>query len=354
MRFSAARKFLVTCIVGLFGCSDSKPPKGFEAVVPQHWDTSRRGCPELSGSFDLLAATAQNALVSDWLGLQNPAMTILVFEEWVGSNSVNYRVQMDKADFLAQAEQLRKTNPADYYDWRKLTLELEKNNSRIAKPEQIEAIQKIGPILQLRAQTRGYGCSAGWMNVLEKAQAVESYEERYTRQWDLWVARDTEGNLLLRTNVSRLKPGWTFWAAGGAGTRVIREYSNWHKVAKASHQPESLMLSEQDLPWVVPPKRSPDCKRDPNPFIEHNQNLLQRLPPDVILTQFLPIQGAPTDPCNRQILQVGFTGGGRGASEEVLRLLKEELRVENLALKETQVSGNRQRYFMVEYTLILD
>jgi hypothetical protein len=341
-------------MLSLLSCSESRPPKGFEAVVPQHWDTSRRGCPELSGSFDLLAATAQNALVSDWLGLQNSAMTSLVFEEWVGSNSVNYRVQRDKANFLAQAEQLRKANPADYYDWRKLTLEIEKNSPRIAKPEQIEAIQKIGPLLQLRAQMHGYGCSAGWMKVLEKEQAVESYEESYTRHWSLWVARDADGNLLLRTNVSRLKPGWTFWAAGGAGTRVIREYSNWHKVAKASQQPESQILREQDLPPVVPPKRSPDCKRDPDSLIEYNQELVQHLPEGVFLTKFLFIQSAPTDPCNHQVLQVGFAGGQHGTSEEVLRHIKEDKRVANLVLKETQVDANRQRYFLVEYTLILN
>lgn len=359
MGFSVVKKLLPICVMGLcvmglWSCSESAPPPGFDAVRPGHGDSSWNGCPELSGSFDLLAATAQNELISDWLGHQNPAMETLVFEEVIGSNAYNYHVQMNMTDFLAQADQLREKKPADYYDWRKLTLALKNNDALATKTEQIKSIQKLGPLLQINGQTRSYTCKAGWMKVLEKERSVEGEEGRYTRQWDLWIGRDVDGNLLLQTIRYRQKPGWTFWAAGGAGVRLIPEHYAWHKVAKTTQNIETLILREQDLLPVAPPNRSPDCIRDLNYLVEYNQDLLQHLPEGVYLTKFLPIQGTPIDPCDRQLLQVGFTGGERGASAAVLRYLKEDVRVKNLALKETQVDSHRQMHFLVEYTLILN
>ncbi len=353
MPFCIVKCLLIFSVAVLWGCSESRPPKGFEAVEPQHFDTSLQGCPELTGGYQLASAYGQNELVSDWLGIQRPEMITLVFEEWVGSSSLNYRVQMDKQAFLKQVEQLRTSLPADYYDWRTRTLEFHNNPANRFNTEIIDAIQKIGPLLQRQGQTRSYGCAAGWMKVLEKERLVQGEEGQFTRQWDLWVGRDADGNLLLKTAVYRQKPGWTFWAAGGAGVRLIPERYDWHRIAKASQDVAALTLRAEELPAVAPPQRSPDCHRNVDSLVAYNQELMQHLPADVTLTKFLPIEGAPTDACNRQVLQVGFTGGLREVSEGVLRHIKDDARVANLTTKEMRFA-NRQWHFLVEYTLTLD
>lgn len=336
----------------LAGCLDDKPPKGFEAVEPVHFDTSKTSCPTLTGSFPLADAIAQNNLVADWLGVQNPAMATLVFDDWVGSSAFNYRVQMDRDAFLAEANALRGNNPADYYEWRKLILDVLENKTNFPSRDTIAAIEKLGPQPHLRGQTHARGCQGGWMKVLEKERIVQGEENRFTRQWDLWLGHDIDGNLLLQTVVYRQQPGWTFWAAGGAGVRLIAERYQWHKIPKSTGTESAMALRAADLPPVAPPNRSPDCVRDVADMIAHNQQLLAQLPEGATLTQFLPIQGAPTDACNQQIMQVAFAIGPRGRSADILQILKADKRVSELTVKERHFA-NRQWHVVVAYRLAL-
>lgn len=335
-------------IASLSGCYDVRAPDGYEAVE----DVSHNGCPDLSGHYDL-TAVRQNPLITDWLDPQKPGMTTLMLDATAGSGTYRLSVQMDIADFLAQAAELRNNNPANYYDWRKLTLALQNNNVIGDKAKHIESVQQLGPLLHMPAQMRIYACNSGWMKVLEKERSLEGEEGRYVRQWDLWLGRDVEGHLLLRTIIYRQKPGWTFWAAGGAGVRLIQEGNHWDKIPQKPGAIAASTLREQDLPEVSPPKRSRDCVKDPNSLLEYNPKLMQQIPDDVMLTTFLPLEGLPTDPCDRLRLKVGFSGGQRGASDDILRLLKADPQVENLTLKETRMGANRQLHFLVEYTLIL-
>lgn len=331
----------------LSGCGDGKPPPGFDAVVA----TSSDGCSDLSGHYDL-ATLEQGTLLNEWLDVRKSEMTTLVFDNSTELRRLWFSTQMDKSNFLAQANELRNKNPADYYDWRKLTLAMLKHD--ISPKEDLESARKLGPLLQQSRQMQIYHCNSGWLNVFEKAQRFEDEGKPYTRVWSLWLGRDLEGNLLLRTSISRETPGWTFWAAGGAGARVTREGSQWHKIPKKSDAIAGSILVEQDLPTVIPPKRSPDCFRNAKALVEHNQKLIQQLPEGVTLTTFSFLEGLPTDPCNRQTLEVGFTGGKRDARKEISRYLEEDMLVENLALKEIRLGADQQQHFLMEYTLILN
>lgn len=337
---------LAASITNLSGC-EAKPPQGFDAVVA----TSRDGCSDLSGQYDL-AALGQGTLLNEWLDIHKPEMTTLILDNATDLRRLRFKTQMDKTNFLAQANDLRTKNPADYYDWRKSTLAMLKDD--ISKKEDLESVRKIGPLLQQSRQMQIYKCKSGWMNVFEKAQRSEGKEKPYTRVWTLWLGRDPGGNLLLRTDISRETPGWTFWAAGGAGARVTHEGSQWHKIPKKADALVGTVLSEQDLPEVVPPKRSADCFRNARALAEHNQKLLQHLPEGVMLTKFFLLDGLPTDPCNRQTLEVGFSGGKRDARKEISRYLEDVMLVENLVLKEIQRSADQQQHFLLEYTLTLN
>ncbi len=338
---------MAAAIANLSGCGDAKPPQGFETVVA----SSNDGCSDLSGQYDL-TALGQGSLLNEWLNIRNPDMTTLILDNATDLRRLRFKTQTDKANFLAQANALRNKNPADYYDWRKLTLAMLKDD--LTKKEDLESVQKLGPLLQHSRQMRIYHCKSGWMNVLEKAQRFEGKEKPYTRVWTLWLGRDPEGDLLLLTDISRETPGWTFWAAGGAGARVTHEGSQWRKIPKKADAIAGTVLSEQDLPKVVPPKRSPDCFRNAKALAEHNQKLLEHLPEGVMLAKFFLLEGLPTDPCNRQTLEVAFSGGKRDVRKEISRYLEEVMLVENLVLKEIQRGADQQQHFVLEYTLTLN
>lgn len=353
LKFCRFGAFL-TLILLASGCNQDRAPSGFQAVSPTRVEPYKTGCPNLSGRYDLAEAYAKSSLVTDLLGHQNPAMKTLIVDELTGSNTYNFRLQMDMAEFLAQANALRNKNPADYYEWRKLTIELLNGSLATISSQKVKAALELGPVLQVKGHARAYSCEDGWMKVLERERNVESEEGRFTRQWDLWLGRDADGNLLLKTITYRQKAGWTFWAAGGAGVRLIREGTLWDKVRAASTVADEQVLREQDLPAIAPPNRSADCRRDVGYLVAYNQQLMTQLPDGTELTTFLPIEGRATDPCDRQKLQVGFRSFQPGASEAILRNLKQDPRVEDLVLKQSELGPNRQRQILVEFVLVLE
>lgn len=105
-------------VAGLTGCGEAKPPKGYQPAAA----VSTNGCPDLNGLFDL-AAARQHSLLNEWLNLSPSEMATLSFN--VPDNAtrpLQYTAQMDVMDFLAKANHLRTSNPADYYHWRASTL----------------------------------------------------------------------------------------------------------------------------------------------------------------------------------------------------------------------------------------
>lgn len=347
MRSSGIKKLLLLGVASLWSCSEYHPP-GYAAVA----DISQDGCPDLAGSYDLDPASARDNLLTGWLVQQEPGMSQLTLANAVGSNSYDYEMQMRREPFLEAADRLRQDKPGTYYEWRKLTLELLQIERAGFSRERLEKVRALGPLILWRGHLHSHSCNSGWVKVLEKETSAEDENGRYTREWGLWLGRDADGNLLLRTRVYRHKPGWTFWAAGGAGVRLIPDGDFWNKYPRSSAAISLADVGEY-LPVITPPKNSLDCKRSPDDLVNYNQHLIDNLPGDVQLTRFIPEPDDPLSACNLLELRMGFISASRTSFESILRQLQQDPRVQQMKMVETRLDERKQWHFAVAMTLLM-
>lgn len=351
MRYRVGVLIIIALITLLSACKLDRPPKGFEAVVPTHWDTSRTGCPDLIGSYLLGAAARENSVLSTWLGAHSEGMTFWVFESLVGSNAYNLGVQAETNNFLLAAQKLRQANAADYYAWRKLIAKA-RTDKKDSDRDLLKEIAALGPVFRLRAQLHGYGCEAGWIKILEVETRVVEGENSFVRQEDLWIGKDALGNLLLHTMSYRQEPGWTFWAAGGAGMRLIKTGEQWHKMLKAPDDLQPREWLDSELPNITPPQNSADCRTNVNALVDFNQEFISHLPAAVTLEKFQPSPPVPTQLCNQSKIIIAIAAPTRadaGIFETQLRHMHAVVGVE---LKETRMS-ERKWHLVFEVTVNL-
>lgn len=339
MRYCVRLLILLAFSFVLAGCMPDRPPKGFEAVVPTQWDTSRTGCPDLIGSYLLGSEVREIPPFANWVGPHAKGMTFWVFESLVGSNVYNLRLQAETNNFLLAANKLRKENPAQYYQWRKLlTTSAEKKDYDRELLQQIEA---LGPVFRLRAQLHGFGCEAGWIKILEVERKVEDGEDPYIRQQDLWIGRDALGNLLMHTITYRQKPGWTFWAAGGAGMRLIKTGEQWHKMQKAPDGTQPREWLESELPNTAPPQNSADCRTNVMALVDLNQFFISQLPQSVVLEKFSPAPPVPSQLCNQSKITIAIAAATRADAGIVETQLRQMPAVAKVELIQTRMSERK-------------
>jgi hypothetical protein len=74
-------------ILALFcaGCFESKPPEGFEAVIPEGISSHRSGCPNLIDTYVIDAAQIHNPLFRDL-----PDKTTFDYLTFDGTNGLQY------------------------------------------------------------------------------------------------------------------------------------------------------------------------------------------------------------------------------------------------------------------------
>ncbi|HEY6527740.1 MAG TPA: hypothetical protein VIZ65_03530 [Cellvibrionaceae bacterium] len=343
------RMFLcITLFIALSGCTEGKAPDGFKAVVPQQIDTSRTGCPDLIGSYLLGSVMQENAVLADWLGVASTGMTFLVFDSLVGSSAYNVRVQAERQYFLTAAKKLQQVQPDEYYRWRKLAAKAI-NENKESDSDLLREISELGPVFRFKAQLRSYGCSNGWMKILEVEHKIEQDLDSYIGQQDLWVARDQLGNLLLRTDFYRQKPGWTFWAAGGAGMRLINEGQHWHKMQKAPDDLQPRDWTETDLPPIVftqaplSKQSSASCQNNAAALVDFNQLIVMHLPAGVFVEKFTPVDEATATPC-MQRLNIAFNAANRKSAEEFLNYVRQLPSVTEFELTETRIADQKWHF----------
>jgi hypothetical protein len=332
----------ITLLLALLGCTEDKAPDGFKAVIPQQWDTSRTGCPDLIGSYLLGSVMQENALLAGWSGHASKDMTFFIFDSLVGSNAYNLRIQAEPQYFLTAAKKLQQAQSDKYYQWRKLISKAVKEN-RESDRDLLREISELGPVFRFKAQVHGYACSNGWMKILEAERKIEQDLDSYISQQDLWVGRDPLGNLLLRTDIFRQKPGWTFWAAGGAGMRLINEGRHWHKMQKAPDNLQPRDWVDSDLPAGTPTHASGDCTKNVATLVDFNQQLLAQLPDGVFLEKFNPVENIPTAPCSQQRFIITISATSGAIAEEFLKRIRTISSVVALELIETRADQHRVR-----------
>ena len=341
MRRPEMNKYLLLAM-SLFtvGCYEQKPPKGFEAIIPIAESSTRQGCPNLVDTYLITSTQEHNELLKEPIADKN--FNYFIIDSLVGGQAYNYSLRMERNHFIRKAQELKASAPHKYALWRESTLLMSKHYSE----ELIAEIQKYGAAYERKGQLLGYGCADGWMKVqeVETSEWDVKAEQNYIRQTDVLLARDKYGDLLIHTISYRQKPGWTFWAAGGAGARLIRINDQWTKMRKAPDTNLSTAWNEADLPKAKKPiYKISECKLR-NEMINFNARLLQA---GYVIEQFsLKPLIIEEGVCIQPPVQLGFSSANSTEGEAIMHSLKNDPIVENIELNETRYENGRLRYIV--------
>lgn len=331
--------FIVAISLLIAGCFEQKPPKGFEAVIPPEDFTRRTGCPNLIDTYVLTDSKEHNKLLP--APVAKGTFQFLVIDSLVADQAYNYSLHMERFVLIKQAQALKETNPKDYFHWREKNLALKSHYSAQALAD----VKALGPAVEQRGQFRIYGCAEGWAKVNEQTSSTwdEKDQRHYTRQDDVWLARDQYGDLLVHTVSYQQKPGWTFWAAGGAGVRLIRVGEHWGKITKASDSRISSSWTETDLPAVKKPVEKPgECRANQNELIDLNQSLLAQ---GFMITEFLLQPPAIKDnACVQPSLILSFSTKSSAEGKQLMQFLESHQSVGGIELLETRMNDSGLHY----------
>lgn len=334
-------KYLILAMSLLnFGCYEEKPPKGFEAVIPVALNSARQGCPNLVDTYLITSAQEHNKLLKE--SIAGKDFSYFIIDSLVGDQAYNYALRMEKNRFIRTAQELQANAPHKYALWRESTLLINKNYSA----ELVAEIQKYGAVYERKGQFHSYGCAGGWVKIQQVETSVWDVkaEKNYIQQTDVWLARDKYGDLLIRTISYRHKPGWTFWAAGGAGVRLIRTNDQWTKMQKAPDTNLTTTWSEADLPKAKKPiHKISECKLL-NEMINFNARLLQTKY-IIELFELKPLiieEGV----CIQPPVQLGFSSANSTEGEAIMQFLKNDPIVSHVELNETRYENGKLRYIV--------
>jgi hypothetical protein len=265
--------FVLAISLFMSSCFESSPPKDFEAVVPVEQDPTRSECPNLIGTYLLSSAQEQNIILEK--PIDNKGLSYFSIDSLVASQAYNYALRMNRDYFISYAQDLKKSEPEKYHYWRENILLINKAYSEV----HLSNVLKYGATFERRGQLHVHGCSNGWVKIQQTEKSIWDVKssETYIKQDDVWLARDKYGDLLIHTISYRQKSGWTFWAAGGAGMKLIPIVDQWNKIRKAPDTNLNVPWNETDLPLSERPNRNINqCQLPAHELIDFNQRLLQR------------------------------------------------------------------------------
>jgi hypothetical protein len=349
MKYPRMNSYLLLAMsLFLSSCFEQAPPKGFEAVVPMDENSIRRGCPNLIDTYRLTPAQEHNKLLEK--PIDGKDFSYLIINSLVAGQAYNYALRMDRSHFISNAQKFKTNDPEKYYHWRESTLRMIKDYSE----KNLTDVLRYGSAYERQGQFHIYGCSKGWAKAKEIETSVwdTKANENYIKQDDVWLARDKYGDLLIHTISYQQKPGWTFWAAGGGGTRLIRINDQWDKIKKAPDDNFTMAWNETDLPRVQKPVQNiSECKLSDNEIIDFNQRLLQY---GLIIEQFSIKPASIKDgACEHPSLKLGFQSNNSAQAKEVIQWLEKDPFVEHIELLETR-SDSSNLHYLVQVTVRAD
>lgn len=337
---------LLAMSICISGCFESTPPDGFDAVVPAQDNVMRRGCPNLVDTYVVTSAQEYNKLLQE--PVDGKDFSYFSIDSLVADQAYNYALRVDRNYFIRYAENLKNSALEKFSPWRENTLLLKKNYSN----ENLANILKYGAAFERRGQFHVYECNAGWVKVqqVEKSVWDVKKQENYIKQDDVWLARDKYGDLLIHIIGYRETPGWTFWAAGGAGTRLTRESDDWSRLRKASDNNLTGTWSEADLPAVKSSVQDTGrCHVSSYEIIDFNQRLIQS---DVIIEKFSHQSTAANDgTCIQSLVRLGFASNSRAQGAEVIKLIEKDPLVDHTELLETSLDPQGRSHYLLQVSL---
>jgi hypothetical protein len=330
------------------GCFKPATPKGFEAVVPADETPIRRGCPNLVDTYVLDSAQEQNKILGKVSDQKD--FSYFVIDALIADQAYNYSLRVDQSYFIHYAQQLKIADAEKYYYWRENTLALRKKYSEDNRLN----VLKYGAAFEQREQMHVYGCADGWVKIQQIETSTQDIRtgEPYVKQDDVWLARDMYGDLLIHTISYQEKPGWTFWAAGGAGARLIRLSDTWGKLRKAPDANLSTPWIESDLPLAARPIQNiNECRLPDHQILDLNQRLLQS---GMIVEKFeLQPSAIKEGTCVQPSLILGFVSNGSAQSEEIMKMLLKDSFADHIEILETRLDIQGKSHYLLQVSLQL-
>ena len=327
------------------GCFEQAPPSGFEAVKPAEQDPMRLGCPNLIDTYRLSSAQEHNRLLKE--PINGKDYSYFIISSLVADQAYNYSLRMDRNHFISKAQELKNSDPEKYFHWRENAVRLSKTYSA----KNLADVLQYGSAYEQQGQFHVYGCNKGWVKIqeIETSTTDTKSEQSFIKQDDVWLARDKYGNLLIHTISYQQKPGWTFWAAGGAGTRLIPINDQWDKIKKASDANFAMSWTEADLPTTTKPVHdASECHLSENDIINLNQNLIQS---GLTIEQFSLNRSTIKDgACTQASILIGFTSSNSAQANSSIKALEKDPTVDNVEILETR-SDNEKLHYQVQVNL---
>ena len=331
------RYILVAISLFLSGCYEPAPPKGFEAVVPHTARPEESACPNLVDTYLISSLKGSTALFDEAMASEN--FSYFAIDSVTPNPGYRFTLKMSRDRFIRTAQTLKSFSPKNYALWRENFLLLNQNYSE----SQLATVLKYGPAFSREGRLRRYSCSKGWAKVKEIfAQGQNPKTNQMdVRQTDVWLARDKYGDLLIHTVTYRQEKGWTFWAAGGAGTKLVRLYDQWDKMLKT---PDSMWIDdwkETDLP-ITKPIIGNLSQCSPNKIVDFNNRLIQS---GALIQDFSAQPVSLKDgACFHPPIQFSFSAANSAEGKKVMQFVESDPIVGSVELVETRYANGRLVY----------
>lgn len=332
--------------LGLAGCFGDSPPPDFAPLPGRTSDPAEYRCPELDGqTYDLAGTPLAAALFDRQAPATHGLPVVLSFRQAVTQLDAWWVVPRESLrEFAAR---LRASDPERYAHWRELVLRGSYGGSRAWDYEgYLRELGTLGPPGPIYAGRVTYLCKDGWTR--GRDQGLRHAGERITEE-EVWIARDSSGDLLVRRRVWRLH-AFSSWG-GNVGHWRSGSDSTWSRVAAIA--PESAdKLRDEDLP-PAPAETyadSADCSALPGRLAAFSQAVQQALPTGVELSRFLPENsGQRPRHCRSITLELAVDAAGAAELTAVDAILRAQPGVHSLDLLPTEAAprGARRRWQVV-------
>jgi hypothetical protein len=243
-----------------------------------------------------------------------------------------------REQLLAFARDLRQRDPQRYAEWRTLVLRGTLEGSRSWDFDGwLAAVTKLGPPGPVYAGIIGYGCEDFWSRTRD--QGIRYADDEATER-ELWLARDRNGDLLLRDATVRMK---TFGSWGGqTGHLRIGVRSTWRRIpALPAVSTDKLTEAELPVPLTVagkpasrPEEAARSCTDAPERLVAFSQRLRAALPEGVELTRFVPEPAPPgrQRDCALLVMDVALEGPTEQALATAYTVVRRDPDVRSLEL----------------------
>lgn len=269
------------------GCSRVESDYRDKAVAPTTAQQGDAACPDLDGTYAIPAKSALGRTLTGqhW---QDKGFTMVRMKKHNYDSGYDTTLKASLEAFNAAAASLAERNPESYSTWEDLNRErLQAVKDRKSTDVLDEKIARIGPLPELRGTLWGRGCKDYWLDTGPTGDlsgtdfaGADDGQPDHRHETELLLARNAEGNLLVRIDRYRLRDLGIF----GAVVRTSR--SQFYEQIKAV-DPDTFDW-ELDLGPKADPAETMPREALVMDMVQISQAIRNLLPQGAELTRFQP------------------------------------------------------------------